>query len=575
MKTNGRIQELLARRCYNESHFDDRVVKPMLEYLGIPSEARIPQFPIENPFGDGLLRLDHLVHHNDLPLVTVESKLTSRQFDDGARQAKNYSRNFKPRQTGCPMLERTVPFFLTVAGERAQMCRAVVRGLNIEYEPIELEGRPAFLEWHELLQEAEQMRPAKALRAGQQVVIADVARQFFNDLYEPLNAAAPLRGKDDQKIILFNAVIDLARRRQLRCIQSACATAGLGRRAVNRVLDTIACYREKIERNEFVGAAVARGYRSFLLQPEGRGGYCYFSGESQSRPYRVGRQTRYRNVARYFTPTEVAQQMVRLARPGAGERVLDMTGGSGVFLAESADYVARNEGEAAAEQFLTRRLVGVDDDPFCISCMRALLTFLYPSHADEFQVFLHNCLYQHAPRRSEIDEDPQADPHLAAGRYDLILGNPPGNDEYSGSNREEIARQWAARFGHDEGGLMDHHCFIRRAVELARPDGGRICLLVPEGLLSRDNRGMPALREALLADCELRAVISLPRVFKNNHARMAIVYLVRRARKRVAGRVLLSEIVERWTDANGEEQTTDIFGELEKIVGGCLAAERA
>ena len=110
-------------------------------------------------------------------------------------------------------------------------------------------------------------------------------------------------------------------------------------------------------------------------------------------------------------------------------------------------------------------------------------------------------------------------------------------------------------------------------MELARPDGGRVCLLVPEGLLSRDNRGMPALREALLADCELRAVISLPRVFKNNHARMAIVYLVRRARKRAAGRALLSEIVEHWTDANGEEQTTDIFGELKKIVSGYLSAD--
>ena len=194
MKTNGRIRELLATRCYNESHFDDRVVKPLLEYLGIPSEARIPQFPIENPFGEGVLRLDHLVHHGDLPLATVEVKPTSRQFEAGFRQAKNYSRNFKPRQAGCPMQERTVPFFLTVAGERAEMCRAVVRGLNIEYEPIRHEGRPAFLEWQELLAEAGQMRPSAAARATQQVVVADVARQFFNDLYEPLNAAASATG---------------------------------------------------------------------------------------------------------------------------------------------------------------------------------------------------------------------------------------------------------------------------------------------------------------------------------------------------------------------------------------------
>lgn len=571
MKTNGRITELLAIRCYNESHFDDRVVRPMLEYLGIPSEARIPQFPIENPFGGGLLRLDHLIHHGDLPLVTVEVKPTARQFDEGFRQAKNYSRNFKPRQPGCLMLERTVPFFLTVAGAHAEMCRAVVRGLNIEYEPILQDGKPAFLEWPELMAEAGQMQPAAAVRADRQVVVADVARQFFHDLYEPLDGAASLRGKDDRKIILFNTVIDLARHGKSPRIQRVCRDAGIGPRAIGQVLKTIAVYREKIEANEFTGAAVARGYRNFLMQPGGRGGHCYFTGESQSRPYRDGRRILYRNVARYFTPTEVSQQMVRLAAPRATERVLDMTCGSGVFLAECVDYVAREEGQAVAGRFLTRKLVGADDDPFCVSCSRALLTFLYPQHADELQVFLHNCLYQHAPPQSEIDEDSKAAAHLRAGSYDLVIGNPPGNDEYSGSNRGEIARQWKERFGHNEGGLMDHHCFIRRAVELARPDGGRVCLLVPEGLLARDNRGMSDLRKELERDAQLKAVISLPRVFKSNNARMAIVYLVRSTKKRVAEKVLLANVEEHWTDAEGEKQTTDIFGELERVVDQYLS----
>lgn len=154
----------------------------------------------------------------------------------------------------------------------------------------------------------------------------------------------------------------------------------------------------------------------------------------------------------------------------------------------------------------------------------------------------------------------------------MVIGNPPGNDEYSGSNREEIARQWAERFGHTEGGLMDHHCFIRRAVELARPNGGRVCLLVPEGLLARDNRGMPVLREALSKECELRAVISLPRVFKNNNARMAVVYLVRGVPARARHKVTLAEVRERWTDADGRQQTTDVLGELEEIVTRFLAS---
>ena len=113
---------------------------------------------------------------------------------------------------------------------------------------------------------------------------------------------------------------------------------------------------------------------------------------------------------------------------------------------------------------------------------------------------------------------------------------------------------------------MDHHCFIRRAIELARPDGGRVCLLVPEGLLTRDNRGMAALRLALARECDLRLVISLPRVFKDNNARVAIVYAIRTARPAPNRKVRLVEVREKWQEPGEAEQPTDLFGELETVV---------
>lgn len=567
MKTNGRIRELLSSPCLNDIEYGHRVIWPLMDYLGIPPEARRPQFQIENPFGDGSLRLDYLIHHGDVPLVTIEGEPTARQFDIGFRQAKNYSRNFKPRQRDCLMQERTVPFLITAAGNRAEMCRAVVRGLNVEYEPIRQNSLPAFLEWNELLEEAGQLRPAAAVSPRQQVLVADLANQFFTDLFASIDRAASLWKKDDQKIILFNRIVDHARRHEEADIRSICRKAGLREGAIHRVLRTIALYRQKIESEEFTGAAVARGYRKFLLQPGGRGTHRYFTGESQSRAYRVNGVVRYRNVARYFTPTEIVQQMVRLARPRARERVIDMTCGTGGFLAECVDHVARADGDSRAQDFLTRRLVGIDDDPFCVSCARELLTFLYPQHAEHIQVFLHNVLYQRAPKKSEISEDVKAEPHLRMGTYDLVIGNPPGNDEYSGTNRNEVLRQWERRFGQTEGGLMDHHCFIRRAVELARPNGGRICLLVPEGLLTRQNRGMPALRVKLARDCELRLIITLPRAFKDNNARMAIVYLARHPAPARARKTVLVEVREKWRDTEDAERTTDLFGELETVVG--------
>src|SRR5262245_49179745 len=131
MKTNGLIDNLLAISCYNDHEYGHRVIYPLLNYLGVPEEMRRSQFPIENPFGAGLLRLDYLIHVGDIPMITIEGEPRAHQFDEGYKQAKNYSTNFKPRQKDCAMREMTVPFVLIAAGSRAEMRRAVAKGLNI------------------------------------------------------------------------------------------------------------------------------------------------------------------------------------------------------------------------------------------------------------------------------------------------------------------------------------------------------------------------------------------------------------------------------------------------------------
>jgi len=105
-----------------------------------------------------------------------------------------------------------------------------------------------------------------------------------------------LRNKDDQKIILFNRIIDHARQGGEAGIRSVCRQLGVdtpvsGSRAENNCVVSA-----EDESREFTGAAVARGYRTFLLQPGGRGTHRFFTGEAQSRPYRVNGVTRYRNV---------------------------------------------------------------------------------------------------------------------------------------------------------------------------------------------------------------------------------------------------------------------------------------
>jgi hypothetical protein len=120
---------------------------------------------------------------------------------------------------------------------------------------------------------------------------------------------------------------------------------------------------------------------------------------------------------------------------------------------------------------------------------------------------------------------------------------------------------------------MDYHCFVRRAIELAWPEGGRVCLLVPEGLLTRDNRKMPELRLEMERQCELRLVITLPRVFKDNDARMAIVYMVRTSCPASNRKVAFAEVREKWEESGRGKQQTNLFGELETIVSNHLGPQ--
>lgn len=63
---------------------------------------------------------------------------------------------------------------------------------------------------------------------------------------------------------------------------------------------------------------------------------------------------------------------------------------------------------------------------------------------------------------------------------------------------------------------------------------------------------MPELRRELWGDCELRAVISLPRVFKNNNAQMAVVFLARNPRWHRDQRVFMARVASTWKDEDGE-----------------------
>jgi hypothetical protein len=599
VKVDGPIGAILGRKVHNEHDYYHQVVYPLLDELGFPRAhednlARWPQFPIKNPVGDGWLKLDYLSAVGSLPMLIIEGKERATLFRDGLRQASAYGRNFEPKPDS-GIRKMNVPFLMIAAGERAEMFRAVTRGIDVVYEPIQVRGQPGFLEWSDLLREAEpyralpgvQMPEPSGLAAGPEITSADVlkaefAEQFFDDLYAAIFEVAALRRQDDRRLVLFSQIIQAARGGDGQRIKRLCRNGGVSKKATAKVLEALSWYEEKFATRELEGPPVALAYRDFITSDQTRKGLKLFTGNSQqiSLPPHLRRLDSKgqpsRNTGRYFTPTDIIRQMVRLADIQPTDRVIDPFCGSGGFLAEAAMAVARN---ADPEAFARERLVGIDEDPFCVEASRTLLGLMFPRCQGNLNVFLHNCLYDRAPEDGEYSEDPDAERFLKPATYDVVIGNPPGNKQYSGSNAKHVGNLWAERYGQATS-LWDHVFFVRRAIDLAKPDGGRVCVLVPDGFLA--NSKFRRVRDEVMAQCEIRAIFSLPRVFKNNKAKMSVLYMVRTgawdpARHVVAPwaldrRALLASIPETTEEPDPEvegvtrETPTNIYAELERIV---------
>ncbi len=152
-------------------------------------------------------------------------------------------------------------------------------------------------------------------------------------------------------------------------------------------------------------------------------------------------------LGQWFTPAALVEHVVACATAGARQRirsVLDPACGDGRFLAASREVL----GDGVA-------LVGVDIDEAASAATRRLVPGAEVHHAD-------------ALTRDWGDE-----------RYDLVIGNPPFLNQLATAT----TRGGRSRFG--GGPYADAAAeFLALAVRLARPDGGRVALVLPQSLLT-------------------------------------------------------------------------------------------
>jgi type I restriction enzyme M protein len=212
----------------------------------------------------------------------------------------------------------------------------------------------------------------------------------------------------------------------------------------------------------------------------------------------------------FRTPRHIIQMICCLVDPKLGDRVCDPACGTGGFLLGAYQHIVTAytspEHREIDENGLERGLVG--DRLTNAELWRVLREeTLYGFDFDTTMVRIGamNLLLHGIDRPNLGYADTLSKRYTEKAMYDVVLANPP----FKGSiDKGDI---------HEELGLKTTKTellFVNRMINLL-DIGGRAGVIVPDGVLFGSSNAHKALRQMLLEQCELQAVVSMPSgVFK-------------------------------------------------------------
>lgn len=197
-----------------------------------------------------------------------------------------------------------------------------------------------------------------------------------------------------------------------------------------------------------------------------------------------------KKAGEFYTPQEVSRLLARLVEPQKGERICDPTCGSGSLLIEVAEQVKNDDGTPSRDF----SLFGQESNGSTWALCRMNM-FLHEMDAAriEWGDTLGN------PKLIEADN---------LMRFDVVVANPPFSlDKWGAENagHDKFKRFWRGIPPKSKG----DYAFISHMVETGMPDGARVGVIVPHGVLFRGG-SEGAIRRKMIEDNLLHAVIGLP-----------------------------------------------------------------
>ena len=195
----------------------------------------------------------------------------------------------------------------------------------------------------------------------------------------------------------------------------------------------------------------------------------------------------------FRTPKQIRDMMVRLVEPTPDDLICDPACGTAGFLVSTAEYIREKHGSTmTAEQwarFTGEMFTGFDTD-------RTMLRL------SAMNLMLHSITNPQIHYADSVSKD-----NTIEGKFQVVLANPP----FTGTiDAESIHDNLKKACNTKKTELLFVALFLRMLEK-----GGRGACIVPDGVLFGSTKAHKSLREELVENQHLRAVISMPSgVFK-------------------------------------------------------------
>lgn len=249
----------------------------------------------------------------------------------------------------------------------------------------------------------------------------------------------------------------------------------------------------------------------------------------------------------FRTPRHIIQMMAELVQPDikdSNTQICDVTSGSSGFLVGAYQYILKENTtpkkretdednhlekglvgdllkEKQYKQLKEKTFIGFDIDPTMvrIGMMNMMMhgidkpnifhiNTLAPQY--ENQYIDSNLLTPNEDKNQEkkrVEEYNKLFPNLGKEQFSYILANPPFAAKV---NSKEISSNLNRVYDSKKSqSLQTELLFLERIIYMLKNEG-KCAVIVPEGVLFNSGKAYKTIREILLKDCDLNAVISLP-----------------------------------------------------------------